>query len=151
MNGTLAVTVQPTILLLLTQLFHEPMQPNHLFTSLCSSNILWFWCWKYNNLFQFWNPTYFRYTYSKKIPCCSPPVFLSPTISTSTYPYRIVFEPPKHNAWEVVPLKYLRIHYTSLQFSLPGLFIYLVTIPTPCAISSLVHTMAYIKLPTVDE
>ena len=37
---------------------------------------------------------------------------LSPAISTSTYTCRTVSEPTKHNAWEVVPLKYLRIHYT---------------------------------------
>ena len=76
---------------------------------------------------------------------------LSPSISASTYPCRIVSEPPKHNRWEVVPLKYLKIHYIAFQCSLPGLFIYLLITPIACAISGLVHTMAYIKLPTVDE
>jgi hypothetical protein len=76
---------------------------------------------------------------------------LSPTIFESTYPYRKLSEPPKHHALVVVPLKYLRIHFTVSQCSLPGLFIYLLTTPTPCAIYGLVQTIAYIKLPIVDE
>jgi len=44
MNGTRDVTIQLSIFLLLTQFLHEPMQPNHLFTSLCSNNILCFCC-----------------------------------------------------------------------------------------------------------
>ena len=76
---------------------------------------------------------------------------LSPAISKSTYPYKIVFEPPKWNAYAIVPLKYLRIHFTSIQWSLPGLLIYLLTTPTTCAIFGLVHTIAYIKLPTAEE
>ena len=35
---------------------------------------------------------------------------LSPAISASTYPCRTMSEPPNHNAWEVVPIKCLRIH-----------------------------------------
>ncbi len=31
---------------------------------------------------------------------------LSHSISESTYPCRVVFEPPKHHAWEFVPIKY---------------------------------------------
>jgi hypothetical protein len=76
---------------------------------------------------------------------------LSPAIYESTYPYRKVSKPPKHNACVVVPLKYLRIHFTTSQCSLPRLFIYLLTTPTACAISGLVQTIAYIKLPTGDE
>ena len=38
---------------------------------------------------------------------------LSIAIYESTYPYRKVSEPPKHNACVVVPLKYLRIHFTA--------------------------------------
>ena len=76
---------------------------------------------------------------------------LSLSISTSTYPCRIVFGPLKHNAWEVVPLKYPRIHYIAFQCSLLRFFIYLLITPTACVISGLVHTMAYIKLLTVDE
>ena len=55
-----------------------------------------------------------------------------------------MFEPPKHNDCVVIPLKYMRIHFTAIQFSLPGLFIYLLTTPTACAIFGLVHTIACI-------
>ena len=43
---------------------------------------------------------------------------LSPIISESTYPCRTMFEPSKHNACVVVPLKYLRIDFTAIQCSL---------------------------------
>ena len=79
------------------------------------------------------------------------PLSLSPAIFASTYPCRIMSEPPKHHACEVVPLKYLRIHCTAFQCSLLGLFIYLLTTPTSCIILGLVHAMAYIKLPTTNE
>lgn len=62
---------------------------------------------------------------------------LSPTISESTCPYRIVFDPPKHNDCVIVPLKYTRMHFT--------------TTPTSFAIDGLVHAITYIKLPIADE
>ena len=43
------------------------------------------------------------------------------------------------------------IHFNASQCSLPGLFIYLLTTPTSCATSGHVQTIAYIKLPIVDE
>ena len=75
---------------------------------------------------------------------------LSLVISTSTYPSRESFEPPKLNAWFMVPLKYLRIHFTAIQCSFPELFIYLLINPTTCAISGLVQTISHIKLPTTN-
>ena len=74
-----------------------------------------------------------------------------PAISASTYPCKTMSQPPKHNALEVVPLKYLRTHYTDFQFSLPRLFIYMLTYLIACPIYGLVHTMEYIKLPTTNE
>jgi hypothetical protein len=75
---------------------------------------------------------------------------LSPSIYESTYPCRTMFEPPKHNALVVVPLKYLKINFTSSQCYLPRLFIYLLTTPLAYAIFDLVQTIAYIKLPTTQ-
>ncbi|KAJ0824798.1 hypothetical protein HanRHA438_Chr17g0796321 [Helianthus annuus] len=43
----------------------------------------------------------------------------------------------------------MRIHFTPAQWFLPGLAIYLLTTLTAYAISGLVQTMRYIKLPTV--
>jgi hypothetical protein len=76
---------------------------------------------------------------------------LSPAICESTYPCRTVYEPSKHNASVEVPLKYLRIHFTASQCSLPGLFIYMLTTPTACEICGLVQIITYIKLLIVDE
>jgi hypothetical protein len=76
---------------------------------------------------------------------------LSLAISESTYPCRIMSEPSKHNVGVVVTLKYLRIYFSASQCSLPRLFIYLLTTPTTCAISSLVQTITYIKMPIVYE
>jgi len=73
---------------------------------------------------------------------------LTLAISTSTYPFIAMFQPPKHNDLFVVPLKYLIIHFIATQFSFHGLVIYLLTTPTACAISVLVQTISYIKLPT---
>ena len=87
----------------------------------------------------------------KKYPTMLLLLSLSPTIYESTYPCRLMFEPPKHIAYAVVPLKYLRINFTSIQCSLPGLFIYVLTTPIACVISALVHTISYIKLMTIDE
>ena len=50
------------------------MQPNNLFTSLSSSNILDLCCWKCNNLLKFRNPTYCCSTYNKNIPYDVPPI-----------------------------------------------------------------------------
>ena len=41
-----------------------------------------------------------------------------------------------------------RIYFIVCQYPLLGLCIYLLTIPTACEISGLVHTIAHIKLPT---
>ena len=75
---------------------------------------------------------------------------LSPTIFASTYPYREMFEPSKHNDWFVVPFKYLRIHFTAIQCSFLGLFIYLLTTPIACAILGIAQTIIYTKLQAAD-
>ena len=139
MNGTLDVTVHPVIRMLLTQFLHEPLQPNHLLTSLCSSNILCFCCWNYNNLLQFQNLTYSCSTSSKNIPCHVPLGVVITYHICVNISCRTVSEPPKHNAWEVVPLKYLRIHCNVIKCYLPRLFIYLLTTPPTCAIWSCAH------------
>ena len=61
-----------------------------------------------------------------------------------------MYDAPKHNGVPLVPLKYQRIHFTSCQCSLPGSLINLLTSPTAWEISSLVYTIAYIKLLTTD-
>ena len=78
-------------------------------------------------------------------------VSTSPTRSKSTKPLRAELDLVKHNAFVVVPFKYHSIHLTTLQCSILGLLIYLLTTPTTWAISSHVHTIAYIRLPTTDE
>ena len=75
---------------------------------------------------------------------------LSPAIFSSTYHCRAIFEPRNHNFYFVVLLKYLIINLNSIECSFPILFIYLLTTLTACAISGLVHTISYIKLPTTD-
>ena len=75
----------------------------------------------------------------KKYPMVLLLLSLSPTISESTYPYRTMFEPPKHSARAIIPLKYLRIHFTSIQCSLPGLFIFLLNSHYMCDIWSCAH------------
>ena len=49
-----------------------------------------------------------------------------------------------------VPFKYRSIHLTAFQCSLPGLLMNMLTTPTAYPISSQVHTIAYIKLPTTE-
>ena len=46
---------------------------------------------------------------------------------------------------------YRRIHFTACQYPLSVLCIYLLIIPTACEMSGLIHTIAYIKLPTAFE
>ena len=48
----------------------------------------------------------------------------------------------------MVPLMYRRTHYTASQWPLSGSCMYLLIIKTTCDKSGLVHTIAYIKLPT---
>ena len=98
MNGTMHATIQPSILLLLTQFLHEPLQPNHLFTSSVAAR-------------------YYASIIESETTFCGfeiqlivvPPILktyhmvllmlsLSPSIFESTYPYKTMFEPPKHNA-----------------------------------------------------
>src|ERR1700733_12907034 len=47
-----------------------------------------------------------------------------------------------------MPCKYLKTRFTATQCSFPGLDINLLNTPTACAMSGLVQTIAYIKLPT---
>lgn len=75
----------------------------------------------------------------------------SPVMSASTYPCKPKSNFLKHKTLFVVLLKYLRIHFTSSQCCFHKLFIYLLTTPTACAISGLVHTIAYIRQPIVEE
>ncbi|KAE8717407.1 Laccase-22 [Hibiscus syriacus] len=58
--------------------------------------------------------------------------------------------PTTLNTYHVVPLMYLGILFTVLQFSLPGFSMYRLTTPTACAMSGLVHIITNIKLPTAD-
>ena len=48
------------------------------------------------------------------------------------------------------PQRYHMIHFTVAECFFPGLVINLLTTLTVCAMSSLVHTMAYITLPTTE-
>ena len=123
MNGNLDIIIQHVVLLLLSQFLYKPIQRYHLFNSLCSSNILCFHCWKSNNLYSFEIqltdiPTTMK-TYLMVLVLLS----LSPAITVSRYPCRTMSEPTKHKAWEVVPLKYLRIHCTAFQCYFHGFFI----------------------------
>jgi len=47
-------------------------------------------------------------------------------------------------------MKYHKIHFTVFQYFLLGLSRNILTTPTICALSGLVHTMEYIKLPTTE-
>ena len=75
----------------------------------------------------------------------------SPAISASIKPSKIGSAPPKHKHIFKVPFKYWRIHLTASQCSFLGLARNLLTTPTAWAIFGRVHTIAYIKLPTVEE
>ena len=57
----------------------------------------------------------------------------------------------KMNFTLAITIQYQNIHLTTLQCSIPRLLIYLLTTPTTRAISSCVHTIAYIRLLTIDE
>ena len=77
-------------------------------------------------------------------------VSTSPAISASVYPHNRGLSSLKRKQILEVPLRYLRIHLTACQCSLPRLERNLVTTPTAWAISGLVHTIVYIKLLTAD-
>ena len=66
-------------------------------------------------------------------------LLMSPDIFESVYPSRIIFAPSKYRQYFEVPLRYLRIHFTSSKCSLPRLARNLLTTPITCAMSSLVH------------
>lgn len=75
----------------------------------------------------------------------------SPTISISVYPFNITLSVSKHKHTLKVPLRYLIIHFTTAQCSFLGSIREKLTrIPAAYAISSLVHIMKNIKLPTID-
>ncbi|CAL0310902.1 unnamed protein product [Lupinus luteus] len=69
----------------------------------------------------------------------------------SVYPINIGSSLPKHKYILVVPLRYLNIHFTAFQCSLPGLDKNQLTTPTAWAISGLVQIMTYIRIPTTKE
>ncbi|KAE9598096.1 hypothetical protein Lalb_Chr15g0076901 [Lupinus albus] len=72
-------------------------------------------------------------------------------MSALVYPTNIGSSLPKHKHLLVVPLRYLNIHFTAFQCSLPGLDKNRLTTPTAWAISGLVQIMAYIRLHTTEE
>ena len=63
----------------------------------------------------------------------------SPAKSKSTNPTIPSLVLPKCNQTLVMPLKYLKIHWTALQYSLPGFAIYLLTTLTTCAKCRRIH------------
>lgn len=61
------------------------------------------------------------------------------------------FPLPKHNHFLDVPLRYHNINFTVGQCSFPGFIKNKLMPPTAYAILGMVHMMAYMRLPTMDE
>ena len=81
----------------------------------------------------------------------------APLVKVSKYPDKDFLEltspamsPPKYKYALEVPLRYLRIHFPIVQCSLPRLERNRLITLTAWAISGLVQTVAYIKLPTAE-
>ena len=72
-------------------------------------------------------------------------------ISESVYPLRNMFNHPKLRHTFKVSLRHLKIHFIASQCVFPGFVRNLLTTPIAWEKSGRVHTIAYIKLPTVDE
>ncbi|CAL0327707.1 unnamed protein product [Lupinus luteus] len=72
-------------------------------------------------------------------------------MSAFMYPINIGSSLPKHKHLLVVPLRYLNIHFSAFQCSIPGLDKNRLTTPTAWAISGPVQIMAYIRLPTTQK
>ena len=75
---------------------------------------------------------------------------MSPDMSESLKPLSIGFSTPYLRHTLEVPFKYQSIYFTAVQCSLPGLLMYRLTVSTANAMSGLVQTIAYIKLPTTE-
>ena len=71
---------------------------------------------------------------------------LSLAISTSAQTYRPKFDFLKYKVGSMIPCKYLRILFTASQCCFLKLLISLLATPTTCAISSLIHIIAYTRL-----